>query len=176
MARTATARISISVIADLLNTLTDGNLVKVQHKNVLNHNFANGLGSDQIDIGWESESRTLSDGSNEDLNLFDLSGLNLGAGSGLDPLGQSVAMTELALLYINNRSAAVLTIGGAASNELTAIFGAAGDKIKIAAWGQLLLIAPKNAGFAVTTTTDALRIAASGAAATYDIVVLGRSG
>ncbi|MCH8293826.1 hypothetical protein IH992_22310 [Candidatus Poribacteria bacterium] len=176
MARTATAKIAISVIGNLLNTLTDSNLVKVQFQNVITHNLANGLGDDQIDIGWESADRTISDGSNEDLNLFDLSGLDLGAGSGLDPLGQSVAMTELALLYINNRSAAVLTIGGAASNELTAIFAAAGDKIKIPAWGQLLLIAPKNAGFAVTTTTDALRIAASGAAATYDIIVLGRSG
>lgn len=176
MARTATAKIALTVRANLKNTLTDGGLVEAPILNVLNHSFANGLGDDQIDIGWESKDRTLADGTNEDLNLFDLLGLDLGAGSGLDSLGQSVAMTELTLLYIRNKSTAVLTIGGAASNELTAIFGAAGDQNKIAAWGQLLLIAPRNAGYAVTTTTDELRIAASGAAATYDIIVLGRSG
>ena len=176
MGRTATARITLNVKADLVNTLTDGSLVEAPIRDVLTQIFANGLGDDQIDIAWESKDRTLSDGNNEDLNLFDLSGLDLGAGSGLDPLGQSVAMTELVLLYIHNRSVAILTIGGAASNELTAIFGASGDKSIIPAWGFSLLVAPKNAGFAVTTTTDALRIAASGAAATYDIVVLGRSG
>lgn len=140
-------------------------------------NFANGTGADQAQRFLGSKGRTLSSTS-ENIDLFDLASLNVGAGAGLDSLGQAFAITGIKLLYVANASTSAvdLLVGGlAAATAWNTLFNADDDAIITLHPGASMLVAtPKAAGYAVADSTNhLLKIEASGGAATYDIAVLG---
>ncbi len=127
--------------------------------------FQSGSGSGQINKLF-ADTRTLADGANEELDL---------AGALTDPFGASLTFTKVKVLAIKNKSATqTLSVGGAAANAWSALFGDATDILKIAPSSMALLVCDP-AGVAVTAATaDLLKIANSaGAAADYDIIVLG---
>lgn len=135
----------------------------------VNQKWKTGAGLLQIDQVFH-DSRTLASGANEDLDLN---------GTALEnAFGAAIALLRLKVLFILNTSDDnIITVGGAAANAISTIFGATNDKLVIRAGGVLMLTAPDATGYVITATTaDLLNIADDGSAsgsATYDIVLAG---
>lgn len=129
----------------------------------------NGTGSNQADLLF-SDQRSLNASANEEHNL---------TGGLTDPLGQTLTFVKVKAILIRAAigNGGNIVVGGATANAFLGPFADATDKINIPAGGVLQLAAPA-AGWAVTGGTgDLLRIENSdgGAAATYDIVLVGTS-
>lgn len=127
--------------------------------------LANGTGADQANQVF-SDTRTLSSGANEEL---DLSGVLTNA------VGESVTFTKVKLILIRNKGTTHLSVGGAASNGFVSLFGDATDIINVRAGGVFLLTAPDATGLAAAGgTADKFKILNSaGASIDYDIVIVG---
>jgi hypothetical protein len=143
--------------------------------------LATGTAANQADRIWQSRGRALADGTNEDLDIYDFAGLDIGAGAGEDAVGQPMILAEVVALMIVNTSttAATITIGGEGSTAAwNSPFGGSDTNTigPIPPGGCLLLFSPKDGGWPVADTSNhLLQVAAAGAAATYDIVILGKS-
>jgi hypothetical protein len=128
--------------------------------------FADGGGAGQASVLYTA-SRTLASGANESL---DLNGTAL-----LDSFGTALALTKIMGILIQARDANTtnLTIANVA-NGVSTIFGTTYSLV-LQPGEFLAKVTNSNAGYVVTpTTADLLNIAnAAGAAATYDIVLIG---
>lgn len=116
-----------------------------------------------------SDTRTLALSTAEDL---DLSGSTL-----KDNLNHNLAFTKVMaiFLYAHTGNGSTIAIKPGASNGFNGPFGAATHKNQIPAGGWYMAVAPV-AGWPVTASTgDLLNIGNddSGAAATYDIIIIG---
>jgi hypothetical protein len=146
-------------------TLTDGTIIN------------------KADKVWGSEDRALSSGANEEIDLYDLGSIDIGAGAGKDPLGGALALAEVVALLVvcedGTADNAVLTVGGATAatgNEFNSIFGADTDLVKTKRNGFIFIAAPGADAYAVADTTNhKLKIAAVTGNVVYSIYVLGRS-
>jgi hypothetical protein len=128
---------------------------------------ANGTLNGQADLAFVDE-RTLASGANEELDL---------AGVLTSVFGATLTFVEVMsiMVYALPANTTNLTVGGAASNAFQGWFGDAADTEVIAPGGVALH--HRASGWGVTAGTgDKLKIAnASGASATYQIAILGRS-
>lgn len=132
-----------------------------------------GTGVDQVDRVYARQHVIASAGT-LDLDL---------AGGVIDDLGNTVTFAELVAILIVNEAAdgtvntTAVTVGGG-SNPFVGFWGAAGDQIVLQP-GQMFQTACGSAagiGTVVPATGDILRLSnASGAAATVQIIILGRS-
>lgn len=168
MAQTLTPKIEIKLTGTRQN-VGDLETANVTLAKTITHALTNGTSDKQADVIF-SDTRTLTTGANETLNL---------AGSLVDSaFGSTLTFVNIKAIMIFSKLDAnrVLTVGGAASNGFATPFGASTDTIKINPGGSLVLIAP-NTGYAVTAGTgDLLKIAnASGGSTTYDIIIIGTS-
>ncbi|MDD9733107.1 hypothetical protein PVW46_24670 [Mameliella sp. AT18] len=136
--------------------------------------LADGTGANQADVLWMDE-RPVADGANDDLDL---------SGALTDVFGNSVNMAEVVAIFIINapRSGSAnttdLTVGGA-TNAFEGFLGGTSPTIgPIKPGGFLAIGAGDAAGIGAVTggSEDELRIANSaGAAATYQVAIIGRS-
>lgn len=181
MARTLTLdRMLLSIAATYKNVLTD--LVEVIEAPSMSFTdtLATGTGADQADRLWSSAGRVLTSGSGETIDLYDLAAINIGAGAGLDALGQSFALAEIACLAIKNLASSVgnLLIGGegTAATWNSLFDGSDTAKLTLRPGGVFVAYAPVDPAYAVADVANhLLRIAASGGDVTYDILFIGRS-
>jgi hypothetical protein len=144
--------------------------------------FLDGTITDKCDKVWFSENRALVGGTNEELDLYDLGSVDIGAGAGKDPLGGTLALAEIVtiLVYVESTSVGTLEIGGTSSatgNEFNSIFGADAHNVKgLKAKSVFLIHNPADPAFAVADTTNhKLKMAAVGGAVDYSIYIFGRS-
>lgn len=136
--------------------------------------LTDGTTVNKADILFMDE-RTVASGANDDIDL---------AGALADAFGATVAMAELVAVFVINapRSGAAnttdLTIGGA-TNDVDGFLGGTSPTIgPIKPGGMFLIAAGDAAGLGTISAgaSDELRIAnSSGAAATYQIGLVGRS-
>lgn len=127
--------------------------------------LANGTGADQANQVW-SDTRTLTSGSNETLDLN---------ASLTNAAGESVTFTKVKAIFIRNKGTTALTIGGAASNGFISWVGGATHTLEVKPGGVFLLTAPDATGLAAAAgTADQLKITnAAGASCDYDIILVG---
>jgi hypothetical protein len=161
---------SLRVLADIAYS---DNLDLQTQQAPINYNgqmvLGTGSGANQGQLVF-SDTRTLAASANEDL---DLNGATL-----VDAFGAALNFTKIRGLIVradplntNN-----VIVGGAASNGVFTMFGAATHTVTVRPGGVLALFAPDNTAYAaVATTADLLRIANGGAGSTvtYDIIVIG---
>lgn len=136
---------------------------------------ANGTAAGQADLLYADE-RTITTGANDDIDL---------TGGLSDAFGNSLTFVELvAILVINapitgSANTTDLSIGAGGASSFVGFFGAVADVIGPLKPGGVFMLAATDAagiGTVVDSTGDVLRIAnSSGASATYQIVLLGRS-
>lgn len=136
--------------------------------------LANGTGANQADVLWMDE-REVGDGASDDLDL---------AGDLTDVFGNAVEIAEVVAIIVINapRGGAAnttnLTIGGA-TNAFDGFLGGTSPTVgPIRPGGFFAIGAGDAAGIGSVTggSEDELRIAnSSGAAATYQIAIIGRS-
>ena len=127
-----------------------------------------------------SAGRTLTTGVSEDIDLYDLNVLNIGAGAGNDPLGQPWIAREIVYLAVVSSSASTgtLKVGGKGSaNAWSAPFNGDDNAIVLVVpSGFVQFYGASNPAYAVSNTSNhVLKIQASGGDCTYDIVVVARS-
>lgn len=141
--------------------------------------FTNGTGINQVQRWWQSEGRVLGAGADEDIDVFDFGTIDIGAGAGLDQLGQSLALTGAKILVVENTvvsAGGTLVVGGEGSAAAwnSPFAGSDTATITLEQGGVLALVAPTAAGYAIADTSNhLLTIAAPGATATYNIYIGG---
>jgi hypothetical protein len=122
--------------------------------------FTDGSAINKAQRWWISEARTLSNGATEDIDMFDLASVNIGAGAGLDSLGQSVSMTGIKAIMVTVSSASSTGIIVGNKNATTAWnagFNASDTgAVNVGVGGIFLLSNPSAAGIAVADTTNHL--------------------
>lgn len=132
--------------------------------------FGAGLTDASADLAF-IDYRTIAASANDDLDI---------AGGIVDAFGVTITMAEVVGIIVaaDDANTNDLLIGGG-SNPLAALWGAAGDIIKVKPGGLFVNMATKAAGLSavVASTGDILRIAngGSGTPVSYSIALLGRS-
>jgi len=175
-------RAELRLFASLTNTLNDSVGVSVNHPNLNNKpTITSGLGSNQANRGWQSLNRSLANGAVEDLDLYDLASVDIGAGVGRDGVGQTIILQEIVAIAIINTNAITaageLEIQPSAENGWTPIGShtqANGASLK----GQGVLFKAQYADTAFEVTDGAshrVKFTATGGSVTYSIYILGRS-
>jgi len=178
----ASLRANLRFSSSVRNTLDDDITVSVTHPN-LNYNpsLSNGLGNNQANRGWQSTDRTLASGATETLDLYDMASIDIGAGAGLDGLGQSFSPCDniLGIVIVNENAITAdgqLEISPDPSNGWTPIGThtvATGGALR----GQSMLakFCPADDGFEVTdASNNMIRMTANGAAVTYSMYLIYR--
>lgn len=130
------------------------------------YSWADGTGANQANRVFHDQ-RTVGSGANDDLDV---------AGGLVNAFGETITLTKLKAVYIENTHATLsLRLGAAGTNPISSLFAATNDILIIPAMGSVLLIAPDTTGYAVTAgSADVLRVAnPGGSAVTYKIVLVG---
>lgn len=179
--RSAKASIKVEIETLIRNVLAAGNpSAEMRRKIEAIVELTSGTTGGKIDRVLVSEGRALSGASSETIDLYDLGSLNIGAGAGLDALGQAWVGAEIVGLFIrNNDTADSLVIGNdGTSAAWNSLFGGDDEAaITLLPGAMILLIASGDPAYAVADSTNhLLKIAAPGSAiSSYDLVILARS-
>jgi len=143
--------------------------------------ITNGIGNNQANRSWQSKDRAIVGGASETLDLYDMAGVDIGAGAGLDGLGQAIVFEEIVQLVIVNENEAgadgALEIEPGAPNGWTPI-GTHTVATDGALYGQGVLIKQQldERGFDVEDgVSHQLKLTANGGNVSYSIYILGRS-
>jgi|SRR6056300_1053649 hypothetical protein len=173
--------VTVTMQASVRNTVnTDVQTVSLQQGRASTYTFTSGTTDSEFNRLWESKARAITSGNNEDIDVYDLGTLDIGAGAGLDALGQSWAIAEICGIHITNRSTSVgsLVVGGNGTTAAwNSIFNGDDDAVTILPPNcEMALFTASDPAWAVADTSNhLLRIAASGGDVTYDITILARS-
>lgn len=131
--------------------------------------YTNGTAADKADLLFMDE-RSVNSASNDDIDL---------AGVLADVYGSTITAAEIVGMIISSAAANTTTLTiGAGSNPWITWLAATGDGIKVPPGGVFCLFGKDATALGAVTagTGDILRVAnGSGAAATYEIAILGRS-
>lgn len=178
--RSLTYDVKLTINGTVKNVLD--NTVIAQSKiggSLISSQLLSGVSDSQANRAWEA-TRTITSGNTEDLDLYDLANIDIGAGNGMDALGQAWVCEEVVTLYIKVSSsddgaylevmpsqptgyltwAPVLTVANGAALKLNSV---------------LLMHQPDADGFDISDgVSHVLRLKANGGDVTYDILVVGR--
>lgn len=182
MAITTTGRMRVKFDAEVVNALANSlGSSTVSISSDKNQALAAGTTGNKINQVWASYGRALTGAASEEIDLFDLAALDIGAGAGKDPVGGTLAILEIVGIMITNDATSVgtLHVGGATAapgNEWVSLLANSTDIIKILPDGFFAAGTGKDPAYVVADTTNhKIKILASGGAVTYNIVVFGRN-
>ena len=153
---------TLEVIADFVSRIVKdlGETIDPSTLKIL-QSFAEGTGDNQIDFSWSDQRPLVA--TSED---FDLSG-------GMDTCGTTITPTKIKLLIVQNTSITdVLLVGGAAATGFVDWVADPTDIVSIAPGGAMILLAPL-AGYAISPTTDLLKVDSGAATINYKLLVAG---
>lgn len=167
MATSISAKVALSIVSELLNSLDVGN-VSYPVSYGANYVFTDGVGADKAKEIW-TDTRTLTASASENLDF---------AGVLTDAFGNVLTFTKIKAIIVKADAANVndVVIGNHATAAFVGPFGAAAHTIAIKPGGLAAFVAPDANGFAVTATTaDMLKVLNGGAgtSVTYTIIVIG---
>lgn len=182
MARSlANIKLVCRLLADIKNTIDGSDISAPAMGRDFKPTLSSGTTADKADRFWYDSGRTITSASSEDIDVYDLGSIDLGAGAGKDALGQTWTVAEIVALIVVNETASAgsLLVGGkSATTAWNSPFGGSDDDafIELKPGGSLILFAPSDPAYAVADTTNhLLKMAASGGNVTYAIGLLGRS-
>lgn len=178
MAATATGSVSISMVGNLTNTLTDQTAVPATIGNDVKKTFStSGTAADQFNRGWKRHDWTLADTASVNFDMYDLGTIDIGAGNGEDPLGLNQANTELVAMMIESQADSVgsLFIGGegsaAAWQSMFHVSGSLSDTagLKLLPGATFCIVAPKQPAYVIVDASNhLLKFAAAGGAVDFN--------
>jgi hypothetical protein len=98
--RSANGEVRLVLTNNIVNEMTDGQQATASlGETVLTGRLTSGVSEEEYSRGWTDE-RTLTSGNSEDIDFYDLGSIDVGAGAGLDALGQAMAMLEIVTIII----------------------------------------------------------------------------
>lgn len=183
--RAASGEVKLVVTVNITNTMTDAQVATAAGGGtIVSGRLTDGVSEENFSRAWEEKDRALGSGLTEDIDLFDLGSIDIGAGAGLDMLGQSLNFLEIITLIIQQTAGpGRLEVNPTdPSNKLawmptlTTANGGAGraPTTNDRKW-TLMLHNPSEDAFPVTdASSHMVRFGASGGAIEYSIYVLGR--
>ena len=182
MARTATANVTFKATGRLSNTVSADLSASMSGSlgDTIDMVFTTGTSALQINRIWSDKGRTITSGNDEDIDLFDFAGTDIGPGAALDSLGLAVSFADVSILLVQNQSvsAGTLILGGETSAAAWNSPWAGSDTATNSLLpGQVLMIGGSvDPGYAVADSSNhLLTVGASGGNITYDIHIFGRS-
>lgn len=186
MADTLTAAFMCKLSGTLVNAIQANNAnFSFDTADILSQiNLSDGTTANKADVVWYDQARALTGTTPEDIDMYDLGSLDIGAGAGKGPLGNSYANTEIVALVITNDSTSTGNIfiggknAGTAWNSFLAIAGVADDTAQVGPikpGGGFAIWNPADPAMAVADTTNHLLTVTPTANATYNIYFVGRS-
>lgn len=172
-----------AMTCSLKNAAIDGSTLTAsvtQGKTLTIPSLSSGTGADAMDRAWGDTDRTLSSSATENIDVYDLASIDIGAGAGLSALGQAITFTEIVGLLIQNKSTSsgTLIVGGEGSSATwNSVFNASDTaKLSLPPSGLIFLACFSDPAFAVADSSNhLLKFEASGGAVTYSIFIFGRS-
>lgn len=167
MTTSLTAKINLSVVADLANSVDVGS-VNYPLSYGANYVMTDGTGADQAKEVF-TDTRTLTASASENLDL---------AGVLTDVFGNALTFTKIKALIVKADAANTndVLVGGHATAAIATLFGDATDKVRVKPGGMVAFVAPDANGYAVTATTaDMLTVtnSAGGTSVTYTVIIIG---
>ena len=176
--RSATGSFRLTCTGTIVNTLDDNGTAQHQEGNsaLVDKNLTNGVSADQMSRAWE-DTRTISSGT-EDLDLYDLAGVDIGAGTGNDALGQAIIHEEIvAIVIVQTAGPGRLEIMPSNPTNavawMPALTVANGGALRTGAC--LAMFNPDTDAFPITdASSNEIRLGANGGAVTYRITILAR--
>jgi hypothetical protein len=178
-----TTALLLSLSGVYKNTFSDGQVSQISWASgQFNWSLATGTDAEETDRLWISKDRTITAGGYETIDVYDFGSIDIGAGAGKDPLGQSLALAEIRGLFIEVADDASypgsLVVGGEGSGaEWNSLFnGTDGREIIIKPNSLFLALTKNDPGWAVADSTNhLLKMSASGGAVKYSIAIIGTS-
>lgn len=144
------------------------NVVVNSNRLQFSRDLDNGADAYQADAVWDLVDQSLSAGSSTTFSLTALTRQLFG-----DTITLALAKVKAILVVNKNTSGSGhLLLGGAAADQWYAPFGASGNTVKIMPGAALLLACP-DAGWDVLAGATALKLAAVGDDAAFDMAILG---
>jgi len=178
--RSATSEVKLSFQSTIKNTLTNGDSASASISGtLLTGKIETGVSANQADRAWRSTARAISSGATEDIDVFDLAGVDIGAGAGNDAVGQAMSLEEIVTIIIKHTGGdGQLEIMPAnPANALAwmpSLTVANGGALKNG--GVLMLHNPNTDAFDVQDgVSNVIRLGANGDDLTYALYLLGRS-
>lgn len=170
--------VKLTCKATIDNTMLDGQVASAAHDvTPINTKFTDGVGADQANRVWEDRDRVLSSGATESIDLYNMVGIDIGAGVGNDALGQALTIEEIVLIVITNKStsAGSLEVEPGASNALNALGShTVANEGALKPGASLAKFFPGADGIDLSSTKKNVKFTASGGACTFSIYILGR--
>ena len=171
-------KLQVKITGTVTNTLDDGTIASSAQPNLTYApTLADGVSADQANRGWHVLSRSLGNNDQDILDLY--STWDLGAGTGLDGVGQQLVLEEIvAIAIVNNNDVDAdgqLEIYPSASEGWAPIGShtqANGGALR--GQGMLLKSQPAEAAFDVGDVTHRITFHAYGGDVEYSIYILGR--
>ena len=176
--RSQTGEIKLTFQSTITNTLDSGVPTSANiQRNLITGKIDGGIDADEANRAWCSESRSLGSGGNETLDLYEMTGIDIGAGAGNDGLGQACLFEEIVALIVicEESSAGSLEIVPGTANPLNAVGShtvASGGALN--AGGIFARIEMGAAGINLGAGTKNVKFTANGGAVVYSVYVLGR--
>lgn len=166
MATSITAKVNLSVVAELANSLDVGSVTYPVSYGA-NYLFTDGTGADNAKEMW-TDTRTLTASATENLDLV---------GVLTDVFGNTLTFTKIKALIVKADAANTndVMVGGHATAAASTFFGDATDKARVRPGGMVAFVSPDATGYAITATTDLLTItnSAGSTSVIYTIIVIG---
>ena len=182
MAETVTARVNMSILADVKLALNGVASSAIQQNIDVGYSgtMASGTTANKADLAWVETDRVLASAATENLDLFDLAGYDIGAGDGKTAFGQAWAALEVVAFVIHNTSASAgtLIVGGEGTGATwNSLFNASDTaKLSLVPEARIMFFCPAATALAVADTTNhLLKFEASGGASTYSVHLLART-
>jgi len=178
----ANASVKLNANWQLRNTLTDTTKTASVDLGgaLINLALTSGNGSSQANRAWERKSVTISSGATVDIDLYDFAGIDIGAGEGMDALGQAMALEEIVLFVLIAESTSLGELELMPANPSNhwacapALTVANGNALK--AGGALIMLQPNHQAFDVYDgDSHVIRLGANGGDCVYSLYILGRS-
>ncbi len=167
MTTSITAKVNLSVVAELANSLDVGSVTYPVSYGA-NYLFTDGTGADNAKEMW-TDTRTLTASAAENLDL---------AGVLTDVFGNTLTFTKIKAIIVKADSANTndVVIGNHATAAFFPMFGAATHTCLVKPGGMVAFVAPNATGYAVTATTADMLTMTNSAGSTsviYTIIVIG---
>jgi len=183
--RSSTASVSVRFQASIANTLNDGTEAgaSVGGGFISNVSLDGGVSANESNRGWFKKSLVILSGNFKDINLSNVSGEDIGAGSGLDALGQQMDIEEIVCLLIEcTAGPGELEImsgthglpGAAPIPWIPEDYASNSTKGGIKAGGVRMWFEPGTDGLNTGVSSGVIRLSANGGDVTADILVIGR--
>lgn len=175
--RSATATINLKFQAQIVNTLTNSSRTAANIlADLLSGEIPDGINSGQSNRAWCSEDRALASGANETLDLYQMSNIDIGAGTGKDALGQDCLFEEITVVIIKQVTGdGRLQIEPGTTNPLTALGShTVATDGALRSGGLFVKIELGDSGINLSAGAKNVKFTASGGALTYSIWILGR--